>query len=60
MVCLPSAYPAPEPRQMRVKLTPSYVTKAPEPAKGDRVIYWDQERPGFGLIVTAPFFDAHP
>jgi integrase len=38
---------------MRVKLTPSYVTKAPVPAKGDRVIYWDQDRPSFGLMVTS-------
>jgi integrase len=38
---------------MRVKLTPGYVAKALLPAKGDRVIYWDQERPGFGLMVTA-------
>ena len=38
---------------MRVKLTPSYVAKALLPVRGDRVIYWDQERPGFGLMVTA-------
>jgi hypothetical protein len=38
---------------MRVKLTPSFVAKAPRPVKGDRCIYWDQGMPGFGLMVTS-------
>jgi integrase len=38
---------------MRVKLTPGFVMAASKPAKGDRIIYWDKERPGFGLMVTA-------
>jgi integrase len=38
---------------MRVKLTPGLVLKAALPEKGDRVIYWDTEKKGFGLMVTA-------
>jgi integrase len=38
---------------MRVKLTPTFVAKAEPPENGDRCIFWDQERPGFGLMVTA-------
>jgi integrase len=38
---------------MRVKLTPSFVARAATPNTGDRTIYWDTERPGFGLMVTA-------
>ena len=38
---------------MRVKLTPTFVAKAAPPENGDRRIFWDQERPGFGLMVTA-------
>jgi integrase len=39
---------------MRVKLTPGFVAKAAKPPEGkDRVIYWDADRPGFGLMVTA-------
>jgi integrase len=38
---------------MRIKLTPAFVTKAPKPEKGDRIIYWDTELRGFGLMVTA-------
>jgi integrase len=39
---------------MRVKLTPGFVARAPLPeAPRDRVIHWDSERPGFGLLVTA-------
>lgn len=37
---------------MREKLTPAFVLKAPPPAKGDRVIYWDTAMPSFGLVVT--------
>jgi integrase len=38
---------------MGIKLTPGFIedAKAPEPPK-DRVIYWDQAQPGFGLMVT--------
>jgi integrase len=39
--------------QMRTKLTPSFIKTAPKPDKGDRVIYWDDRQPGFGLMVTA-------
>src|SRR5690349_17679225 len=39
---------------MRVNLTPRFVLDAAKPAGGrDRVIYWDEARPGFGLMVTA-------
>lgn len=39
---------------MQVKLTAGFVSSAAEPADGkDRVIYWDDRRPGFGLMVTA-------
>jgi integrase len=39
---------------MQVKLTAGFVTKAGAPSNGkDRVIYWDEECPGFGLMVTA-------
>ena len=39
---------------MQVKLTAGFVLSAPKPADGkDRVIYWDERRPGFGLMVTA-------
>ncbi len=37
---------------MRRKLTPAFVKAAPAPEAGDRVIYWDVVRPGFGLMVT--------
>jgi integrase len=37
---------------MRVKLTPGFIAKAPLPETGDRVIYWDSELRGFGLMVT--------
>jgi Arm DNA-binding domain len=38
---------------MRKKLTPAFVKAAPLPDKGDRCIYWDAARPGFGLMVTS-------
>ena len=38
---------------MRVKLTPAFVVKAPPPPRGDRIIYWDESLPCFGLMVTA-------
>jgi hypothetical protein len=37
---------------MRRKLTPAFVQKPPLPEKGDRVVYWDEALPGFGLMVT--------
>lgn len=37
---------------MRRKLTPAFVAKPPLPEKGDRVIYWDANQAGFGLMVT--------
>ena len=46
--CLPESF------SMQVKLTAGFVSAAPEPpASKDRVIYWDEKRPGFGLMVTA-------
>ncbi len=39
---------------MKVKLTAGFVSTAAKPSDGkDRVIYWDEGRPGFGLTVTA-------
>jgi integrase len=39
---------------MQVKLTAGFVSTAATPSNGkDRVIYWDDNRPGFGLMVTA-------
>jgi integrase len=38
---------------MKVNLTPGFVLNAEAPPAGkDRVIYWDANRPGFGLMVT--------
>jgi integrase len=37
---------------MRVNLTPAFVLKAPLPTAGDRVVYWDEGLPCFGLMVT--------
>jgi integrase len=37
---------------MRRDLTPAFVAKPPLPEKGDRVIYWDAQQPGLGLVVT--------
>jgi integrase len=38
---------------MRKKLAPAFVAKPPLPEKGDRVVYWDADPRGFGLMVTA-------
>jgi len=39
---------------MQVKLTAGFILSAAKPADGkDRIIYWDERRPGFGLMVTA-------
>jgi integrase len=38
---------------MRKRLTPAFILKAPLPEKGDRVVYWDADPRGFGLMVTA-------
>jgi integrase len=40
-------------QEMREKLTPGFVAKAPSPESGDRIIYWDAEMRGFGLMVTS-------
>jgi integrase len=38
---------------MQTKLTSGFVLTAPRPPAGkDRIIYWDEKRPGFGLMVT--------
>jgi integrase len=38
---------------MRAKLTPSFVQKAPVESGAERALYWDEDMPGFGLLVTA-------
>jgi integrase len=39
---------------MQVKLTAGFLATCAAPSNGkDRAIYWDDRRPGFGLIVTA-------
>lgn len=39
---------------MQVKLTAGFALAAAPPSDGkDRIIYWDEKRPGFGLMVTA-------
>jgi integrase len=38
---------------VKIKLTPAFVMNAPPPEHGDRVVYWDEVLPGFGLMVTA-------
>jgi integrase len=48
--CLPDADP--EATLMRVKLTPAFVLRAPPPQRGDRIVYWDEALPCFGLMVT--------
>ena len=38
---------------MQVKLTAGFILNAALPPAGkDRIIYWDEKRPGFGLMVT--------
>jgi integrase len=37
---------------MKVKLTPVFVSKAKAPERGDRIVYWDEGLPCFGLMVT--------
>jgi integrase len=37
---------------VRVKLTPAFVVKAEPPTTGDRIVYWDESLPCFGLMVT--------
>jgi integrase len=37
---------------VKIKLTPAFARTAAPPAEGDRVIYWDTELRGFGLLVT--------
>lgn len=38
---------------MKMKLTAGFVLSAPKPPEGkDRIVYWDERRPGFGLMVT--------
>jgi integrase len=38
---------------MQIKLTAGFVLSAAKPQEGkDRIIYWDDRRPGFGLMVT--------
>ncbi len=37
---------------MKVKLTPVFVLKAPPPQVGNRIVYWDEALPCFGLMVT--------
>ena len=38
---------------MQTKLTAGFVLNAAKPPEGkDRIIYWDDRRPGFGLMVT--------
>jgi Arm DNA-binding domain len=38
---------------MRTKLTPSFVQKARAESGAERALYWDEDMPGFGLLVTA-------
>ena len=39
---------------MQVRLTAGFVLSAAKPTdEKDRVIYWDERRPGFGLMVTS-------
>ena len=37
---------------MRTKLTSMFVEKAKAQPGAERTVYWDQELPGFGLMVT--------
>src|SRR5262245_33690674 len=36
----------------RVKLSADFITKVASPEQSDRVIYWDEAFPSFGLVVT--------
>jgi integrase len=39
---------------MKVKLTAGFVSSAAAPSSDkDRIIYWDEKRPGFGLMITS-------
>src|SRR5262245_49153002 len=38
---------------MRTKLTPAFVQKARAEPGAERSLFWDQDMPGFGLVVTA-------
>jgi integrase len=38
---------------MQVKMTAGFLASATPPSGKDREIYWDEKRPGFGLMVTA-------
>jgi hypothetical protein len=39
---------------MQVKLTTGFLLNAAAPTDGrDRIIYWDDKRPGFGLMITS-------
>src|SRR5262249_19163908 len=37
---------------MRTKLTPAFVQKARAEDGAERTVFWDQDMPGFGLVVT--------
>jgi integrase len=37
---------------MRIKLTPAFVNKAEIQPGTERTVYWDEELPGFGFVVT--------
>src|SRR5262249_44335065 len=41
-----------EQRMSSARLTPDYVKKAPTPDAG-KVFHWDEDLPGFGLMVTS-------
>jgi integrase len=38
--------------KMKAKLTPAFVSKVQPPRRGDRIVYWDENLPCFGLMVT--------
>ena len=38
---------------MRTELTAAFVKVAPAETGKDRTVYWDEDLPGFGLVVTA-------
>src|SRR5437762_2491825 len=38
---------------MRIKLTPAFVAAASAESGAERTIFWDDDLPGFGLMVTA-------